>query len=108
MKSLNFEQYVAFLLLFAAYADESLAKEEVLQMIETVDKNTLTEVNRYLQKLNLEERIEVIKRYKQIHFPDSQTRQFLYQELKRLLYSDSRLMRRESLVLGLIEDILKD
>lgn len=108
MKSLNFEQYVAFVLLFAANADEFLAREEVLQMSETVDKNILLEVNRYFHELNMEERMEVIKRYKHLHFPDPQTREFLQQELKRLLFSDSRLKRSESFVLGLIEDLLKD
>lgn len=108
MKSLNFEQYVAFILLFAAYADESLAMEEILQMTETVDKNTLLEVNRYFHELNMEERIEVIKLYKQVHFPDPKTREFLLQELKKLLCSDSRLKHSEGFVLGLIEDLLKD
>jgi len=108
MKPLNFEQYVTFLLLFAAYADDLFKPEEAIQILDTVDKSTLIEVKKYFLELTMDEQIAIIRQYKHLHFETPQKREFLYKEIRKVLYSDLNLMRREDFMLGLLKQILED
>lgn len=105
---LTFEQYITFLLLFAAYADDELCREEILRMLETVEKESIVEIRPYFAGLNMVERLEVIKHYKGIYLDTPQKRKLVYNEIVRMMHCDRKMHRQERLLLGIIQNVLED
>lgn len=106
MQHLTFEQYITFLLLFAAFADDELCREEILKMLETVDKESIKEVKPYFAGLSLEKQLEVIRHYRGIYLDTPRKRKLVYHEIVRMMQCDRKMHRQERLLLKVIQNTL--
>lgn len=64
IKILTYEQYIAFLLLFAAYSDQKLSHEEITQILNKITQKEFREMNGYFLSLNNYEQLNVIEHHK--------------------------------------------
>lgn len=63
-KKLTYVEYLAFLMLFAAYADQNLSKEEILDIIDHIGKAEYVKMKELILSMNDQQRIDLILEHK--------------------------------------------
>ena len=67
MKKLSYQEYLAFLLLYAAYADQSLDREEILKILDLVKKDDFVRMKELILSMNDQKRIDLALEYRNIY-----------------------------------------
>ncbi|MCX6285898.1 MAG: hypothetical protein NTY96_02125 [Bacteroidetes bacterium] len=90
MKKLNYHEYLAFLLLFAAYADQSLDKEEIIKILEYNTKDEYIQMKQLILTMNDQQRIDLILEYQKIFLLTNEKIDSALQEIEAVFLSDHK------------------
>ena len=90
MDKLSYHEYLAFLLLFAAYADQALDKEETLKILEYNTKDEFIRMKQLILTMNDQQRIDLILEYKQIYLHTNEQIDSVLHEIETVFLSDHR------------------
>jgi len=89
METLEKNEFLAFLFLYAAAADQVLTRTEVELIAEKVGKNKIKKAKSQFDNLSDYERIEYILAHKQEYFPNEEQKTALLNELKEIFLADN-------------------
>jgi len=88
MKKLSYEEYLAFMLLYAAYADLELKREEVDEILESIEKDVFIETRHYFLSLNDAGRLQAIQWQKDEYLKTEYQLKTALKEIRDVLLSD--------------------
>jgi len=103
MKKLTHEEYLAFILLYAAYADLELKREEVKEILECIDKGILIEIRKYFLSMNDANRLQVIQWQKGEYLDTEQKRNEALKEIRHVFLSDQNFPAVEQFYFNLLK-----
>lgn len=95
MKKITLEQYLAFVLIFAAYADNELKSEELAEILECIEIDVFKEVRAYFLTLSENERVDIIRAYKDEYLGTDEMKEAALKEIRDVLHSDQRFLPME-------------
>ena len=90
MDKLSYHEYLAFLLLFAAYADQELDKKEILNILEYNTKDEYIRMKQLILTMNDQQRIDLILEYKKIFLHTKEQIDSVLQEIEEIFLSDNK------------------
>lgn len=102
----SYEDFLAFVLMYAAYADMELLDEEVELMEERVGHERTVMAKRIMDKLNDNERISVILSFRDKFFPTKEDHDKLFADMKSIFLADGNYNQLEKVVLMYLKKIL--
>jgi hypothetical protein len=88
METLEKNEFLAFLFLYAAAADQVLTQTEVEMIAEKVGKDRIRKAKSQFDNFSDYERIEFILAHKQLYFPNEEQKVALLDELKNIFLAD--------------------
>lgn len=98
----NFNEFSAFLLIYAAYADNVCTPEEEEMILSKVNQQTYQLIEAEFKSLNDDEVLNIIMTYKGLYFPTSERKNELLAMLKKEFFSDGEYSQIEqSLMIAL-------
>jgi len=103
MKKLTHEEYLAFILLYAAYADLELKREEVKEILECIDKDIFIEIRKYFLSMNDANRLQVIQWQKGEYLDTEQKRNEALKEIRHVFLSDQNFPAVEQFYFNLLK-----
>lgn len=98
----NFKEFSAFLLIYAAYADNVFSPEEETMILSKVNQETLKGIEEEFQSMNDKDVIETILAYKGLYFPTNERKKELLAMVKKEFFVDGEFSQiEESLLIAL-------
>ena len=89
METLDKNEFLAFLFLYAAAADQVLTQTEVELIADKVGKDRIRKAKSQFDSLSDYERIEFILAHKEQYFPNEEQKNALLKELKDIFLADN-------------------
>ncbi|MEM6965130.1 MAG: hypothetical protein AAF573_10205 [Bacteroidota bacterium] len=86
----NFQEFSAFLMLYAAHADLEMTEDEKAAILQKVDQATFDVINEEYVQLSDKEKIDLILSYKGVHFPTAERTNELLNVLKEEFLADGK------------------
>lgn len=90
MKKLTYQEYIAFLLLYAAYSDLSLSRNEIDEILGRIPHKEFHDINHYILSLNDIEQINIIEFHKKQYLDTADKVENALQEICKVLLSDDK------------------
>lgn len=84
----NFQEFSAFLMLYAANADLEVTEDEKDAILKKVDQATFDRINEEYIHLSDKEKIDLIMSYKGVHFPTAERTNELLDIMKKEFLAD--------------------
>jgi hypothetical protein len=103
---LNFNEYIAYLLLYAANADFEIEKEELEIIERSLDKEDYERVRKAFDRANDAERLEVIMHYKKIYHNTLMDAEAVTSQLKEVFMADEEYPSIEKAVFMYLKKLL--
>ncbi|GAB1404373.1 hypothetical protein MASR1M74_15520 [Lentimicrobium sp.] len=92
MKKLSHEQYLAFLLLYAAYADLELQREEAECILSCIDRDVFVETHQYFLSLSEKDRLGTVMAQKNQYLGNPQMVKITLNEIRKLFICDQKML----------------
>jgi len=102
-QELSHEEYLAFLLLYAAYADLELNREETEEILDCIDKDVFRETRRYFLSLNDKARLDVILGLKETYLGTKAQVDAALSGIKELFLCDHGMLPVEQFYYNFLE-----
>lgn len=90
VESWSYNDFMAFLLMYAASADFQLADEEKEMLFSKVDLKDYRHVHRLFERQNDYQRLETIRSFRGRYYKNEADREKLLKELKDMFLADNR------------------
>ena len=103
MEKLTHEEYLAFLLLYAAYADLEMNRDEAERILDCIDKDVFVETRRNFVKLNDKQRLDVILAQKSQYLGTKELVDVTLEEIKKLFMCDHKMLPIEHFYYNLLK-----
>lgn len=100
------DEFMAFMMIYAAYADNFFATEEKDLIIEKVGQKVFEEVHDYYQSLSDMDRIMDIASFRDKYIDTPEKKQMVLDEMEKIFKSDGEFARVEQEVLKSMAAIL--
>jgi len=100
------DEFMAFLLFYAANADMECSDAERQMILDTIPEGHLPQIEKEYNKLSDFERIQVIQSYKTKHYPSPQQKQEIMDALTKLCNADGESDQMEKNMLLMMHRIL--
>ncbi len=84
----TYEEFLAFLLMYAAYSDYKIVEEELEAIDIAVGKEHEQRAKKIMDKLNDAERIDLILSFEQKYFPNKEDQEKLFGDMRRIFLAD--------------------
>lgn len=92
MEKLSHEEYLAFILLYAAYADLEMNRDEAERILDCIDRDVFVETRRYFLTLNDKQRLDVIMAQKSQYLGTKESVDVTLAEIKNLFMCDHKML----------------
>ena len=92
MEKLSHEEYLAFILLYAAYADLEISRDEAERILDCIDRDVFVKTRRYFLELNDKQRLDVILAQKLQYLGTKYLVDITLAEIKNLFMCDHNLL----------------
>ena len=102
----NYEEFCAFLLLYASYADLDFSKSEKELILTKVNKETFDKIEKVYLESSDYERLEIILDHKGVYYPTHAQRMELLGELTKLFKADGDYSKLEKNLMIFLEKLL--
>lgn len=102
----NRDEFITFLLLYAAHADMEVKDAELSVITEHIKSASVGEIFKEFQRLSDFERIQVIQAYRTQYFPDAQQKEALLQKIASVFWADGHINVMEHSVFLMLNKIL--
>jgi uncharacterized tellurite resistance protein B-like protein len=103
----NYEEFLAFLLLYAAQADLEMSEEEQELIIEKTSKTAFEQAKKELLHLNDYDTLQTILSFKDRFFATEVQKNNLINDLKTICQSDGKLSDIEQELMLMLAKIMK-
>ncbi|MBI1183762.1 hypothetical protein GC194_05800 [bacterium] len=100
------DEYNAFVLLYAAYADGELNEDEIAFIESLVGPEKAQAMDRFGSKLSDYECLSIIEDLRERHYPGEEGKQNLLDELKELFRTDGKYSQIEREILHTLRRVL--
>ena len=100
------DEFMAFLLFYAANADMDCSDNERQMILSTITEGHLPEIEAEYNRLTDFERIQVIQFYKTKHYPSTSQKQEIMDALKKICNADGEYDQMERSMLLMLQKIL--
>lgn len=90
IKTLSYNEYITFLLLYAAYSDLTLSKVEVAEIVNNMGSVELNKMNDFILSLNDYEQIQIIETYKKEYLNSPEKVESALNEICQVLMSEHK------------------
>ena len=107
MEKLSHEEYLAFLLLYAAYADLEMNRDESERILDCIDRDVFIETRRNFLKLNDKQRLDVIMAQKSQYLGTQELVDDTLAEIKNLFMCDHKMLPIEHFYYNFLKKQLK-
>ncbi|MCD4734505.1 MAG: TerB family tellurite resistance protein [Bacteroidales bacterium] len=104
--TLTYNEFLAYLLLYAANADFNIEKKELDIIHKVIDDQELEHVKKEFEHKNDAQRLEVIMENKKIHFDPVEDKQKLFTHLKDIFLADEQYLAVEKAVFLYLRKLL--
>jgi len=95
MKKLSHEEYLAFLLLYAAYADLEMNREEAQRILSCIDRDVFLCTHRYFLSLSEKDRMETVLAQKKEYLGTQHQVDITLGEIRNLFMCDHKMLSIE-------------
>lgn len=102
----NFKEFSAFLLIYAAYADNVVTKEEEEAILEQIDRASYERIKAEFEAASDDEIIDIIMNYKGIYFPTISRKNELLDMVKKEFLADGKYSQVEKALYISLERLL--
>lgn len=102
----NHDEFVAFLLFYAASADMECTDEEKKMILDSIHQDHLPDIEKEYARLSDFERIEVIQSYRPKYFQNTPQKEELLQGLKKVFSADGEYDMMERSMFLMLQRIL--
>ena len=102
----SYEDFLAFILMYAAYADMELLEEELDLIEQQVGTERMKTAKKVMDKLNDNERIDLILSFREKYFPTKEDHEKLFADMKTIFLADGNYNQLEKMVLMYLKKIL--
>ncbi len=102
-QELSREEYLAFLLLYAAYADLELNRIETEEILDCIDKDIFRDTRRYFLSLNDKARLDVILGQKETYLGNKAQVDAALAGIKELFLCDREMLPIEQFYYNFLE-----
>jgi len=92
MEKLSHEEYLAFILIYAAYADLEMNRDEAERILDCIDREVFVETHRYFLKLNDKQRLDVVLAQKSQYLGTKESVEITLDEIKNLFKCDHKML----------------
>ncbi len=92
MEDLSHEEYLAFVLLYAAYADLEISRDEAERILDCIERDVFVKTRRYFLELNDKQRLDVILAQKSQYLGTKYLVDITLAEIKTLFMCDHKLL----------------
>jgi uncharacterized tellurite resistance protein B-like protein len=97
LESLNtIDQFNAFLLIHASYADLDFSESEKTSILKLVDEDTFKKVNHLYDSLGDYQRLDMIVTYRPKHYPTPESKKELMKLITKQFTADGEISKLES------------
>lgn len=102
----DFEEFAAFLLIHAGYADLELTEAERAQIKSRISSESFDKIHQQYLIYDEGEVLQVILRYKGVHYPTPERKQELLSRMRALFESDGDYSKLEHNMMHFYERLL--
>lgn len=102
----EYQDFLAFVLIYAAYADMEVVEEEIDAIERRVGHEKFVQARRIMDKLNDSERIDLILSFREKYFPTKEDHDKLYSDMKEIFLADGNYNQLEKAILMYLKHIL--
>ena len=106
MKELNYQEYIAFLLMYCAYTDLNISDEEKEKILEHVDEKSYGEIKKYFLSLSDHERIKVIFHKKSLFLDTEEKLNSAIKEMHDIFLCDNKFLHIEKFCFSFIKKLV--
>ncbi len=92
MRKLTYHEFLAFLLIYAAYADQEFVIEEKETILEKIKHDDFLKMKRYYQTLNDKEQLDVILENKSHYLPTKKQIEKSLNDVKEVFLADHKFL----------------
>lgn len=103
---MNYNEYLSFLLLYAADIDQQINIDEKEIILEIVEQSEYKEIKKSFDKLNDFERIQIIMTNKEEFITTEAEREDIFKNLKRIFLADDQYMAVEQAIFMYLKKLL--
>ena len=101
------QDFKAFALMYAGYADNNLRYEEYDAIIDVVGDKKAQFARKLIEKLNKAQRTEMLLRFKPKFFPTEVEVDKILSDMKQIFLADGRFCIMEQSALAFLEQVMK-
>lgn len=91
----TYQEFKAFVLLYAAYADLKLEESEIQLIIEKVGDETYNRISGNIQEMNDYEKLQTILSFKERFFPNQEKKEAILKDIQEIVMADNKLQHIE-------------
>ena len=102
----NYEEFITFLLIYAAHADIEFSEEESTFIKEYSGEDSYQKILEAYEDMTEFEILEVLKSYKTIHYPDDESKSKMLETMKELFHVDGHYSPMEKTLSIFLEYLL--
>jgi len=102
----NNEEFCAYVLIYASYADLDFSKEEKDMIVECIGQERFEKLEAIYLEHGDYERLQVIMEHKGIYYPTAERKQELINKISALFHIDGEFSRPEKTLLLFLERLL--
>ena len=102
----NYNEFLAFVLLYAAHVDIEYSDEEKAKVQALVNKNSYQKIYEDFNNMSDYAALQVIINYKGLYYPTAERKEELLSKIKELFYSDGDFSKMEKELLHFLTKLL--
>lgn len=102
----NYDEFVAFLLLYASHVDMDFSQEEKEKITEKLPKDTYDKIFQKFNNMSDYEALQTILRYKGVYYPTQDRKQELLDKIKMIFFVDGDYSVMERELFGFLEKLM--
>lgn len=102
----NFQEFSAFLMLYAASADLQVTEDEVQVILQKVDQSTFDKISEEYHSISDKEKIDLILSYKGLYFPTHARKNELLDLVKKEFLADGTYSLLEHNLMRVLKKLL--
>jgi len=102
----SFEQFLAFLLIYASHADLEFSEEEKEQIKQIVSEDDFLELYAYFKRITDYQALQLILDHKDLYFPTTAEKQVLFDEMRKVFHADGDFSTLEKDLLLFLDKLM--
>ncbi len=102
----NYEEFCAYVLIYASYADLEFSKEEKDLIIKSVGQERFEKLEATYLEHGDYERLQIIMDHKGVYYPTADRKQELIEKISQLFNADGEFSRPEKTLLLFLQKLL--